>query len=117
MTEHREPVTVPVHRDDDGELVGFVAAVGDEWVACTVFHYPLGEPTDAQTAQDLLQSHGLSYLAEPWELLEGDEWYRVTIVEADPEQVTVALADPSHPEDWGARRRIDAPATTSLRRA
>ncbi|HYP45119.1 MAG TPA: hypothetical protein VEQ66_07990 [Propionibacteriaceae bacterium] len=87
----------PCRRTGDDELVGYLVPQGDAVVPVTLFGYPLAEATDAALARSLLESSGLSCLAEPW-LLRGDdgETVRVRIREAGADRLVVI------PDDFGA---------------
>lgn len=110
------PGRLPVLRDD-GELIGFITQQDERWVPCAVFGLPLGEPDSREHAEDVLHGHGLSYLADRWEVREHGEWITVTLIEATPEQVTVSYADYGHPEMFNTRRTITTPTPEELRRA
>lgn len=79
----------PYRRAEDDELLGYLRPVDDlaeRFVPVTVFGYPLGNEADEHDAQHVLDSVGLSYLADRW-LLTLDEHpdpISVEIVEASP---------------------------------
>lgn len=110
-----------VHRDDDNELLGYLASVGDDdsrVVPTTVFGHRLAEPCHPQDAIAILESTGLSYLADRWELsLENrPEPTTVQIVEASPESVTVQSIDYGYADDYGTRYRLATPTDNRLQR-
>lgn len=110
--------SVPIHRDADDELLGVVTADPDGlWTPCTVFGHPIGPATTRREAEASLQSHGLSYLAERWELRDGADWLAVQIQEAAPTHVTVMVVDYGHDERWGEQHRLAAPVGDVLRMA
>lgn len=99
-------------RDDDDELIGYVAARTDDFVAYTLFGYPLAECADESDAEHALESAGLSYLAERWLLaVDGrDEPIAVALVEATPATVVVKNVDLGYEEaDWGTPFTLDVP--------
>lgn len=106
----------PIHRED-GELIGYLAPLGDLWVPSAIFGLPLGEPTDRDEAEERLRGYGLGYLAERWEHRHDGEWITVSIVEARPQEVTLSFADYGHPELYGARKTLRSPGTDVLRMA
>ncbi|MDE0572704.1 hypothetical protein ON058_04655 [Demequina sp. B12] len=108
--EHR-----PVHRED-GELVGVIVGDSELWSPCTVFGTALAAPRPHDQAVDYLHAHGLSALADPWELLHEGAWINVSIVEADPNRVTVQFADYGRADLFGQRHTLAAPAGENLRR-
>ena len=86
-----------VRRDDDGELLGFVAADdrSASWRALTVFGGVLGEHSDAGAARQQVHVEGLASLAERWWCDLGDGWEACSLVEASPERVVVIRRDHS----------------------
>lgn len=124
MSEGLNPATIENwiehRREGDGELVGFLAPVSDSgrFLAMTVFGSPLTEPSDRAEAEDVLDTSGLSYLADRW-LLQIDELTRieVEIVEASPERVVVHNVDFGSGLDHGHRFSLAAPAEGRLTRA
>lgn len=88
---------IPHRRSHDDELVGYLMPQGEAVVPVTLFGYPLAEATDATQARSLLESSGLSCLAEPWLLrLDDGEVVRVRIREARADRLVVI------PDDFGA---------------
>lgn len=90
-----------VFRIHDNELMGIVKQVDDTdmWQACTVFGYPLGEPTDKHNAVEYLRGDGLEVLLGNWQFLDADnDWYACDFVEIQPEQVTIRITDYGHPD-------------------
>jgi hypothetical protein len=78
---------------DDGELCGYVAAHQDRWRAVSVFGGLLAEAGTAQDAERVVLETGLAALAERWLLVtaEDPDGEIVCIVEASPDEVTLAL--------------------------
>ena len=93
------PVLEPVHRPEDGELVGHLArACDDRWVAHAVFGAPLWAFTGRAEAEAFLRSRGLALLAERWEYRPagGGEPRTTWLVEARPGAVVVRFGhDPA----------------------
>lgn len=108
---------VPVRRED-GELIGFVAEGDVGWQPLTVFGHPIDVAGDRGDAEARLHAVGMSYLAERWELREGQEWVSVQLVEASPSAVTVQLVDFfGHPDRYGERHTLTVPVGDRLRLA
>ncbi|WP_109473663.1 hypothetical protein [Ornithinimicrobium cavernae] len=108
---------VPVHRED-GELIGFVCEDATGWRPLTVFGHPIADVGDREAAEDRLHAVGMSYLAESWELREGEDWVRVEVVEASPSRVMVQLVDFfGHPDRYGERHTLTVPVGDRLRLA
>lgn len=105
-------------RREDGEIIGLLeSAPNNQWLALTVFGVKLGGPLDRHEAVDLLETQGLASLAEPWELLLGDDWMRVQIVEAAADRVTAQLADFNFPDAYGQVHELSVPLADRLRLA
>lgn len=74
---------------------------GDGFVAIDLLGREMTEGIDWLTAEETLESTGIGYLAEPFELLLDDgRWLRVRITEVSTDHIRVKR------EDWGA---IDVP--------
>lgn len=100
-------------RREDGELIGFVAPDGDGWQPLTVFGHPLSGVGDHEAAEERLHAVGMSYLAEKWELRDGQDWISAQLVEASPSGVTVQLVDFfEHADRYGERTHLRAPVGT-----
>ncbi|MFD5214391.1 hypothetical protein [Microbacterium sp. NPDC058345] len=73
------------HRRDDGELLGWIHADGEHWVAVDVLGRRASDATDWLQAEAALEDRGLAWLAEPWMLEgEGERPVRVRILEVTP---------------------------------
>jgi hypothetical protein len=93
----------PHRRPDDGELLGWVRAEGDAWVAVSLLGRELTGPVEWLEAEEALESTGLGYLAGVWELGGiASMPVRVKLVEVTPERIVVQT------DDFGA---IDVPVT------
>jgi hypothetical protein len=86
---------LPHHREEDGELLGYLRPVDDGFVPVTLFGHPLGEAGDEYDAAAVLDEIGLSYLAGRWLLTVADrpEPVAVQVVEVDADQVRVKSID------------------------
>ncbi|MEL4318903.1 hypothetical protein WJX64_07810 [Leifsonia sp. YIM 134122] len=95
------------HRRGDRELLGWMRPDGDGFVVIDLLGRVVTGAVDWLTAEETLESTGLGYLADPFELLLDDDddsgdgasddahWLRVRIVEVSTERVLVKK------EDWG----------------
>ncbi len=82
------------HRRGDGELVGWIAAAGDEWDAFDVLGRAVVASVDWLAAEEALEERGLAFLADPWMLeREGAAPLRVRMVEVAPERIVVKAED------------------------
>ncbi|MEX5718788.1 hypothetical protein [Geodermatophilus maliterrae] len=87
------PVLEPVHRPEDGELVGHLAVADRDagWVAHAVPGTPLRAFPTREEAVSFLRTRGLALLAERWEYrpADGGEPRTAWLVEARPGAVVV----------------------------
>ncbi|MGY1607964.1 hypothetical protein [Geodermatophilus sp. SYSU D00700] len=94
------PVLEPVHRPEDGELVGHLAAAPCDggWTAHAVPGTPLRAFATREEAVSFLRARGLALLAERWEYrpADGGEPRTAWLVEARPGAVVVRFGyDPA----------------------
>jgi hypothetical protein len=108
----------PYYREDDAELLGYLVPDGGSFIPVTVFGYELGDAADEYDASQVLQSIGLSYLADTWVLSIADraEPINVQIVEASLEALTVKSVDYGWEQDYGTIIKLPVPETGRLRR-
>jgi hypothetical protein len=114
------PTWVEHRRAEDNELLGYLRpddGASGKFIPVTVFGYPLGDLADECDAGQVLESVGLSYLADRWSLtLDGRaEPISVQIVEASPEQLLVKNVDFGYEGDIGKIFVLDVPADGRLR--
>lgn len=82
------------HRRPDGELVGWIRMVGDDFVPIDLLGREIGEPVDWLSAEDTLEQRGIGYLAEPWALeLESGQRIRVRLTEVSRSGIRAKLDD------------------------
>jgi hypothetical protein len=80
----------PVHREHDGELVGYVEPAGSaRWRALTLFGGVLAELDSYHEAVTMLNDRGLSCLAQRWWYFStaDQRWRRVQLIEVRPGSV------------------------------
>ena len=88
MIEHR--------RGMDGEVLGWMRPEGDGFVVVDLLGRDHTEVVDWFTAEETLDSLGIGYLADKYELrLENGQWLAVVIVEVLPGEIRVKK------DDWG----------------
>lgn len=80
-----------IYRDDDKELLGFVAQNGSGWQAQTMFGYGISMAETDDAAEQIVRREGLVYLTGLWQYLDKDdkEWHPCILKEANQQQVTV----------------------------
>ncbi|HEX6416665.1 MAG TPA: hypothetical protein VFZ62_04010 [Candidatus Saccharimonadales bacterium] len=107
-----------VIREEDKELLGFVAEEGSSWQAQTMFGYPIDRMTSREEAERIVRERGLSYLTGLWQYFDTDDqaWYPCILKEAHEQQVTVIRTSPmgyQDPDDYKVVR-IKDPSETNL---
>jgi hypothetical protein len=108
----------PIHRTDDGELLGFIAPDGSGWQALTLFGYLIERTTSQEAAEAILRERGLAFLMGIWQYLDEDDnrWHTCVLKEAYEHQVTVLRTTPmgyQDPDDY-KMVTIDNPSETNL---
>ena len=91
---------VPIYRDNDHELLGFVLFVADRWRALTVFGGILATFATQSDASAHVVRRGLPSLAAHWQYYDTstDQWYPCLIQEANETTVTIVLGYISEPK-------------------
>lgn len=109
---------LPYHREDDGELIGYLVPRGELFAPVTVSGYELDGPGDEYDASRVLESIGMSYLADTWLLSVDDraEPINVQIIEASPFSLRVKSVDYGWEQDYGTIIDLPVPETGRLRR-
>jgi hypothetical protein len=83
------------HRRSDREVLGWMRPEADGFVVIDLLGRELSGPTDWFSAEELLESTGIGYLADPFEMLHNGSWVRVRLTEVSPDGIRVKN------EDWG----------------
>ena len=111
---------ISYRRQGDHELLGYLIPVNEGvFEPATVFGYRLADADDREGAERILDSVGLSCLADRWMLRLPDraEPIAVQLVEASPERLVVQNVDSGYEGDYGTRFELDVPETGRLGRA
>lgn len=108
----------PIHREDDKELLGFVAQSAASWEAQTIFGYTISRTTDQASAERIVREQGLDFLQGLWQYYDKDDhkWHTCILKEAYEHQVTVMRTSPlgyPDPDDYKIVT-IKAPDETNL---
>ena len=82
---------IPLYREDDNKLLGFIVQDGAGWRAETVFGYSISRVPTRAGAEAILEELGADYLKGVWQYFDNDEqqWYPCVIKQAHERQVTV----------------------------
>ena len=92
-----EPDWIEHKRGEDGELLGWMKPHDEGFVVIDLLGRPRTAAVDWLTAEETLDSIGISYLADIYELRsDTGEWLRVRIAEVMGDRVRVKE------DDWGA---------------
>lgn len=82
------------HRRPDGELIGWLRMLGEQFIAVDMLGREVTGEVDYLEAEEALEERGLSFLAEAWLLEHPDGTSeRVRITEVNPERITVRQDD------------------------
>jgi hypothetical protein len=112
------PSWTPHYRSRDEELVGYLVPSGDAVVPVTLFGFALAGPGDVDDATALLETVGLSVLADPWELeLSDGQRIRVKIREVSADRLVVYADDFGFGGNLNDAFVLEVPETGRLTRA
>lgn len=81
------------HRRGDGELVGWMRVVGDDFQPIDLLGRDVSEPVDWFTAEETLDELGIGYLADPFTLTVGEREVRVRITQVSTDRILVKKDD------------------------
>ncbi|PJJ70632.1 hypothetical protein CLV46_0154 [Diaminobutyricimonas aerilata] len=84
------------HRRDDGEIVGWIRPVGEDFQPIDLLGHEVGGPVEWLDAERVLEERGLRFLADPYTLrLDDGTDLRVRITQVSRDRVVVKR------DDWG----------------
>ena len=108
----------PHRRADDGEVVGYLASASEGLVVpMSLLGHALDEACDEHTATEVLESTGLSMLADAWRYVGDGDDLRVRIVHVTASHVLLKhedFGDMSH--RYGENFSLPLPAGDVLQR-
>jgi len=95
---------IPIIRDDDGELLGYVAQELSGWSARTIFGYVLARTDSQSSAESVVRNEALLVLKGLWRYLDPDDrdWHPCILKDIQESRVTVVRTnelgyeDPEH---------------------
>jgi len=101
----------PATRPDDGETVGYLDMVGEEFQPYDLLGRPCGDAADYLAAEERLSASGISYLASRWLLTVDDHPVPIAVVisEVNRQSVVVLSDDPDYHRDFGTPFRLPLP--------
>lgn len=99
---------IPVIREDDGELLGFVADDVTGWAAQTIFGYVFARAADRASVETTVREQGLGMLMGVWQYYDTDDraWYPCLLKEVFEKRVIVIRANAMGYEDPDAYKRV-----------
>ncbi len=82
---------IPIIREDDGEMLGFVEQSSTGWTAQTIFGYVFARSDKREAVEEAVRSQGLNILQGLWQYFDKDDntWYPCILKEAYENKVTV----------------------------
>lgn len=91
---------IPIYRNEDSELVGYIKEAEDGWMALTIFNYPLSLGLSRDEATQFVREKGLAVLLEPWEYYDEslNNWLKCIMVEVSKDSVKIAKFDGIYPD-------------------
>lgn len=96
---------LPINREDDGELLGYIAQDASGWDAQTIFGYSIERVESRSDAERIVRSRGLEFLTGLWEYLDSDDraWHTCILKEVYEHKVVVIRTGPmgyQDPDDY-----------------
>jgi hypothetical protein len=109
---------IPINREDDGELLGFIMQDSVGWEAQTIFGYPIAHTDDKKSADQVVRSQGLLSLIGLWQYFDKDDkmWHPCIIKEAFENKVIIIRTNAlgyQEPDDYKIVT-INKPSETTL---
>lgn len=112
---------IPIIREDDGELLGYVAEEKSGWLAQTLFGYAFARSDSRVAAENAVRTEGLSILQGVWQYYDKQDkqWHACILKEAYPNRVIVIRTNEMGYEDPDDYKRvtITEPTETNLVKA
>lgn len=81
----------PIIRQDDGELLGYVAQEVGAWSAQTIFGYVFARSDNRESVEEAVRSQGLNILQGLWQYYDKQDkaWFPCVLKEVFPDRVIV----------------------------
>lgn len=109
---------IPIIRQDDGELLGYVEKETTGWSAQTIFGYVFARDTTQVSVEEAVRSQGLSILQGLWHYYDKEEraWFPCVLKEVFPNRVIVIRTNAMGYQDSDAYKlvSISHPQETDL---
>lgn len=94
-------VKIPILRQDDGELLGYVEKETSGWSAQTIFGYVFARSDSQKAVEETVRSQGLTILQGLWHYYDRQDkaWYPCVLKEVFPNKVIVTRTNALGYED------------------
>lgn len=102
---------VPCRRPADGELVGYLVPVGDDYRPVNLVGYPLAEPSAEVPARAVLETRGLASLDDAWLWSAPDREVEVRLLEVSVDRVVVVETPYGMPGPDNPRHELTVPVS------
>lgn len=99
---------IPVIREDDGELLGYISQETSGWAARTVFGYIIARSSKREDADATVRAQGLNVLKGIWRYYDSDEhdWFTCVLKEVYENRVVVTRTNDLGYEDDSHYKRV-----------
>lgn len=91
-SQYNEYMTkIPIIRQDDGELLGYVEKQTSGWSAQTIFGYVFARSDNQESVEEVVRSQGLTILQGLWQYYDKQDkaWFPCVLKEVFPNRVIV----------------------------
>lgn len=82
---------IPINREDDGELLGFIEKSNASWTAQTIFGYVFARAENQAAVEEAVRSQGLTMLQGLWHYFDKKDrdWHPCVLKEVHENRVVV----------------------------
>jgi hypothetical protein len=112
---------IPIIREDDGELLGYIAKESSGYTAQTIFGFILARTEDKASAEMIVRNEGLLVLKGMWRYYDESErdWYACILSEVFENKVIVIRTNELGYQDpaWHKVVTLKSPDDTMLQKA
>ncbi|MDB5183576.1 MAG: hypothetical protein JWO07_257 [Candidatus Saccharibacteria bacterium] len=99
---------IPINRQDDGELLGFIEKSSAGWTAQTIFGYVFARAVDEHSVEETVRSQGLNVLQGVWQYFDKKEkaWHPCILKEVFENKVIVIRTNEMGFQDPDTYKRV-----------
>jgi hypothetical protein len=117
-TYNRYMSKIPIIREDDGELLGFVEKAPAGWAAMTIFGYVFARADNQAAVEEAVRSQGLNILQGVWQYFDKKDkaWHPCILKEVYEHKVIIITTNEMGYQDIDTSRRLTIvnPTETTL---